>query len=56
MVVDASGRPTARGDVAALALARDEVLGSPWEQEAYDVVDAVWMKDARISEIVADAV
>jgi len=32
------------------------VLGSHWEQEAYDVVDAVWLKDERIREIVDDAV
>jgi len=56
LVVDAGGRPTARGGLAAAALARDQVLGSPWEQEAYDVVDAVWLKDERIREIVGDAV
>jgi len=56
MVVDAGGRPTARGGLARAALARDQVLGSPWEQEAYDVVDAVWLKDERIREIVGDAV
>ena len=37
-------------------LAADQVLGSHWEQEAYDVVDAVWLKDERIREIVDDAV
>ena len=56
MVVDATVRPTARGDLAGTALVRDQVVGSPWEQEAYDVVDAVWLKDERIREIVADAV
>ena len=55
MVVDAADRPTGRGGLAAVALARDQVLGSRWEQEAYDVVDAIWLKDTRISEIVADA-
>ncbi len=54
MVVDATTRPTARGIVAGTALTKDQVLGSPWEQEAYDVVDAVWLKDARIAEIVTD--
>ena len=54
MVVDATGRPTAKGGLVAAALERDQVLGSPWEQEAYDVVDAVWLKDERIGEIVGD--
>jgi len=56
MVVDAGERPTARGGLAGAALAADQVLGSHWEQEAYDVVDAVWLKDERIREIVGDAV
>ncbi|HMG17917.1 MAG TPA: hypothetical protein VK573_04270, partial [Gemmatimonadales bacterium] len=57
MVVDAGNRPTARaGSLAGTALARDQVLGSPWEQQAYDVVDAVWLNDERIREIVGDAV
>ena len=57
MVVDAGNRPTARaGSLAGTALARDQVLGSPWEQQAYDVVDAVWLNDKRIREIVGDAV
>ncbi len=56
MVVDARERPTARGGLAGAALAADQVLGSHWEQEAYDVVDAVWLKDERIREIVGDAV
>ena len=55
MVVDATDRPIAGGDLAAAALRRDQVLGSRWEQEAYDIVDAVWLKDQRISEIVGDA-
>jgi len=55
MVVDATDRPTAKGDLAGAALERDMVLGSRWEQEAYDVVDAVWLKDERIREIVGDA-
>jgi hypothetical protein len=48
-----SGTP---GSLAGAARARDEVLGSRWEQDAYDVVDAVWLKDERITEIVQDAV
>jgi len=46
------GEGTGRGDLAGAALGRDQVLGSSWEQEAYDVVDAVWLKDERIREIV----
>ncbi len=56
MVVDATDRPTASGGIAGAALVRDQVLGSSWEREAYDVVDAVWLKDERIREIVGDAV
>ncbi len=50
----ATDRPTGRGIVAGKALTSEEVLGSRWEQEACDVVDAVWLKDARIAEIVTD--
>ena len=52
MVVDAAGRPAANGNLAGTALARTEVLGSPLEQEAYDVIDAVWLKDSRTKELV----
>ena len=55
MVADAADRPTGRGGLAGVALARNQVLGSRWEREAYDVVDAVWLKDTRISEIATDA-
>ena len=52
MVVDAPSHPS----LAEVALTREAVLGSAWEQEAYDVVDAIWLKDGRIREIVGDAV
>jgi hypothetical protein len=55
MVVDAGGRPHASGRLAAVALDRDAVLGSEMAPRAYAVVDAVWLGDARIAELVAPA-
>lgn len=55
MVVDAAGRPTAQSDLAGRVLARAQVLDTPTAQTAFDVVDAIWLQDARIAELVARA-
>src|SRR5262245_4699269 len=51
-VIDASGRPAGRSDLIGCALTRDAVLGTPLAKAAFDLVDAVWVQDSRIREIV----
>jgi hypothetical protein len=52
MVIDSGGRPVASSDLIGKSLARDEVIGTALAQEAFAIVDAVWLQDARIAEIV----
>ena len=33
-------------------LARGEVIGTPLAQVAFDLVDAIWLQDERIAEVV----
>jgi hypothetical protein len=51
MVIDASSRKELFGDLAARLLSRGEVIGTPLAQKAFDIVDAIWLQDLRISEI-----
>jgi hypothetical protein len=55
MVVDAAGRPTADSDLVGSALRREEVLGTAIADQAFAVVDAVWLQDARLAELTQDA-
>jgi len=55
MLIDASQRPAGRSDLAGRALSRDAVVGTPLAKLAFDLVDAVWVHDSRIREIVQDA-
>ena len=50
-VIDAADRPAAESDLAARALARKEVIGTDLAAEVFAMVDLVWLRDARISEI-----
>src|SRR5258707_7334359 len=50
MVINASDREVARSDLVGRALSRDEVLGGPLAKEAFEIVDAIWLHDPRISE------
>ena len=55
MVGDASARPVGQSDLVGHALSREEVVGTPMEQVVFEIVDAVWLYDSRISEIVKGA-
>ena len=55
MVIDASGRPAGRSSLVGSALARAAVIGTPLAKVAFDIVDAVWIQDSRIREIVGHA-
>jgi hypothetical protein len=54
MVVDASSRPAGQSELAGRALSREAVIGTPLARIAFDIVDAVWLHDGRIKEIVGD--
>ena len=51
MVVDATGRPTAGSALAATALRRADVVGTPLAGQVFEMLDAIWLQDARIREL-----
>jgi hypothetical protein len=51
-VIDSVNRPAAASDLVGKALARDEVIGTPLAKQAFELVDAIWLQDERIAEIV----
>jgi hypothetical protein len=52
MVIDAHGRPAFKsGDLAATALRRDQVIGTPLAAEVFAALDAIWLGDKRIGEL-----
>ena len=53
MVIDAMGRATASSPLIGRALSAEEVLRSELAQRAFAVVDAIWLQDGRISELVS---
>ena len=53
MVIDASARKIAGEKIAGKAINRDEVIGTPLAQQAFDIVDAIWLQDTRIAEVTA---
>jgi hypothetical protein len=55
MVIDSASRPVATSDLVGRSLARSEVIGSPLAKTAFDIVDAIWLQDKRIAEIVGAA-
>ena len=52
MVIDAANRPVGERDLVGTALARHEVIGTPTAELAFALVDAIWLRDSRIAEIV----
>jgi hypothetical protein len=51
MVIDATGRPIAGNELVGLALRRNEVIGTSAATDAFELVDAIWLKDRRLAEI-----
>jgi hypothetical protein len=52
MVIDAGDRPVASSDIVGTCLRRDDVVGTPAAKQAFEIVDAIWLQDRRIAEIV----
>ena len=52
MVIDAENRPLGKeGGLAANALRRDQVIGTPLAREVFAMLDAIWLGDNRIVEL-----
>jgi hypothetical protein len=56
MVIDATTRPIARNELVTRALRRDEVVGTALAAHVFELVDAIWLTDRRISEVIGDGV
>jgi hypothetical protein len=56
MVIDASTRRFAQNELVGRALRRDEVIGTTLATDAFELVDAIWLHDGRISEVSREAV
>ena len=54
-VVDSVDRPTASNDLVGKSMTRDEVIGTTLAKQAFELVDAIWLQDKRIAEIVEAA-
>ena len=55
MIVDATDRPVAESELVGHVLSRGEVVDTPLAQEVFRIVDAIWLHDSRIAEIVESA-
>jgi len=55
MLIDSSLRPVATSELVGRSLARSDVIGTSLAQQAYDIVDCVWLNDRRIEEITREA-
>jgi hypothetical protein len=53
MVIDGDGRPSDNRELCGRALKRIEVIGTSLAQEAFALVDAIWLQDPRIEEVKA---
>jgi hypothetical protein len=51
MVIDSEPRLVDRRELCARALRRDEVVGTSIAKDAFEIVDAIWLQDPRVSEV-----
>jgi len=51
IIIDATDRDVGRDDLVRRGLRRDEVIGTEVAKQAFDIIDAIWLQDARIEEI-----
>jgi hypothetical protein len=51
MVIDATDRRIAQNELVGRALRRGDVIGTTWARDAFELVDAMWSNDVRISEV-----
>jgi hypothetical protein len=55
MIVDAGDRSIAESDLVGHALERADVLNTALAKHVFEIVDAIWLQDSRIAEIVESA-
>ena len=55
MVIGARDREFASSDLVGRSPSREEVLAGPLAATAFAIVDAVWLQDERIGELIRDA-
>jgi len=55
MVIDAGDRDFASSELVGRCPSREEVLAGPLAAIAFAIVDAVWLQDERIGELIRDA-
>jgi hypothetical protein len=51
MIIDAMDRDVGRDVLVRRGLRRDEVIGTDVAMQAFEIIDAIWVQDARIEEI-----
>jgi hypothetical protein len=51
MVIDSGHRPANTSQLCGRALKRADVIGTPLASEVFQLVDAIWLQDARIAEV-----
>jgi len=55
-VVDSKHRPVAASELVSKSLARSQVIGTPLAHAAFEYVDAIWLQDERIAELVRSGI
>jgi len=50
-IIDSEKRPANSPQLCGRAVKREEVIGTPFAQEAFQLVDAIWLHDPRIDEV-----
>ena len=53
MVIDGEGRYAGKSELCGRAMLRAEVVGTPFAQEVFSLLDSVWLADPRIAEVKA---
>jgi hypothetical protein len=51
MIIDGEGRPADSRTLCGRALKRAEVIGTPLAKQVFQLIDAIWLHDARIAEV-----
>lgn len=50
-IIDSEARPANNRALCGRALKREEVIGTPFAEEAFQLIDAIWLDDPRIGEL-----
>jgi hypothetical protein len=56
MVIDSASRPVAASELVDRALCRGEVIGTALADQAFAIVDAIWLQEPRIEEVKREAI